>query len=437
MSVRSLNCPSCGGVIELRGMQHTRSAVCVQCLSVLDVSTPSLQIIQKFEERMRVTPLIPLGWRGKWHGAPWEVIGFIIRGIDIGGDHYSWHEYLLFNPYKGFRYLTQYNGHWNDVVPARGLPTFKSVMGRKAAVYSGTTFRHFQSAEATTTFVLGEFPWQVRTGERAVCDDYVAPPQILSSEASEGEINWSIGNYVEGAAIWEHFRLPGQPPPKTGVFANQPSPHTGKAAQAWQRFVMLLVAWGVLVAFFTFFAQNRKVYEGSFRFSQLTPGEHSIVTPEFPLEGRTSNVEVELSTDLRNNWAYFNLALINSETGQGFDFGREISYYSGRDSDGNWSEGRARDKVKVPRVPPGKYYLRIEPEMDAEASRQAVAGMSMSYDVTVKRDVPSTFWLWLALPFIVIPPIVTSIRASAFESQRWMESDYAPGDSGDEEDDDE
>ena len=56
----------------------------------------------------------------------------------------------------------------------------------------------------------------------------------------------------------------------------------------------------------------------------------------FELTGRTSNVEISIRTDLNNNWAYFNFALINEGTGQDFDFGREVSYY--RDSDG--SEGK-------------------------------------------------------------------------------------------------
>ena len=46
------------------------------------------------------------------------------------------------------------------------------------------------------------------------------------------------------------------------------------------------------------------------------------------------NVELDTSTDLSNSWAYFNYALINSETGQAYDFGREVSYYYGSDSDG-------------------------------------------------------------------------------------------------------
>jgi hypothetical protein len=172
------------------------------------------------------------------------------------------------------------------------------------------------------------------------------------------------------------------------------------------------------------------VFEGRFRFAQAQPGEHSLVTPVFDVPGRRSNLKVELSTDLDNNWAYFNLALLKEDGSIGYDFGREVSYYHGRDSDGGWTEGRARDSVVLPRVEPGRYYLRIEPEMDPEASRQAASGMTMNYGVRVFRDVPQTLLLWLVLPFLAIPPIWTSIRAASFEGQRWAESDYAPSSSG-------
>ena len=36
-----------------------------------------------------------------------------------------------------------------------------------------------------------------------------------------------------------------------------------------------------------------------------------------------------INTNLINNWAYFNLTLINETTGDAFDFGREVSYYAG------------------------------------------------------------------------------------------------------------
>jgi hypothetical protein len=417
--------------VELRGMQHTRSAVCIQCCTIIDPTTPELKILQKFDERFRVQPLLPLGARGKMHGAEWEVIGFQLRTITVEGVDYSWHEYLLFNPYKGFRYVTQYNGHWNDVKTLRALPTFTTSKGRKAAVYGGQTFSHFQNAQAKTTFVMGEFPWEVRVGERVGVDDYVAPPSMLSSEISEGEVNWSMGEYVPGQALWAAFRLPGAPPRAVGVFANQPSPHGPKVKQAWTSFFWLITLWAILMAGFVFTASNRKVFEDQFRYDQTNPGEHSFVTEAFELEGRTSNVEVDLRTDLNNNWAYFNLALINEKTGQGYDFGREVSYYHGRDGGESWSEGRAQDSVTLPRVPAGKYYLRIEPEMDKDVSQRYGQVPAMRYSVVVKRDVPSSWLLWLALPFLFIPPIWVSIRAAAFEGSRWQESDYATTSSSD------
>ena len=39
------------------------------------------------------------------------------------------------------------------------------------------------------------------------------------------------------------------------------------------------------------------------------------------------------------------LALINDDTGVAYDFGKEVSYYFGRDSDGSWTEGADRQTV--------------------------------------------------------------------------------------------
>jgi hypothetical protein len=142
----------------------------------------------------------------------------------------------------------------------------------------------------------------------------------------------------------------------------------------------------------------------------------AFVTPTFELTGRQSNVELSIRTDLNDNWAYFNFALINEDTGQDFDFGREVSYY--RDSDG--SEGSPNDSVIVPRVPSGKYYLRVEPEMESRIYQ------SMHYELSIHRDVPTHTFFWIAALLMLIPPIFITVRAATFESARWRESDYAP-----------
>ncbi|MCX7604117.1 MAG: DUF4178 domain-containing protein [Bryobacteraceae bacterium] len=429
---KPVSCPNCGGRIELRGFAHTRSAVCLQCCTVLDTATPELRILQRFDERLRVRPLIPLGTRGQIQGKKWEVIGFQVRTIQVEGTSYSWHEYLLFNPYAGFRYLTHYDGHWNFVATLRALPEFTSAQGRKAVRFEGRTYRHFQSAQAVTTFVMGEFPWAVRVGEAVKADDYVAPPYVLSAEHDGREINWSQGVYMEGSEVWKAFALPGAPPAAHGVYANQPNPHLERMRRAWRTFTVLGVLWVAALVAHLALSANRELFRGSYRFSASSPGEHSLVTDVFTVP-REGNVKIEIRTDLDNNWAYFNMALLAEDGSRGFDFGREISYYHGRDPDGSWSEGSRSDSATLARVPAGRYYLRIEPEMDAQASFGSSAGMNMNYEVIVRHDVPRLWLFFLALPLLLIPPALSSLRALGVESARWSESDYGtiPGYSAD------
>ena len=108
-----------------------------------------------------------------------------------------------------------------------------------------------------------------------------------------------------------------------------------------------------------FISPGRVAFSDHYAYSQGVKSDSAFVTPTFRLDGRKSNVELSIHTDLDNNWAYFNFALINDQTGQTFDFAREVSYY--HDSDG--SDGSRNNSVIIPSVPSGQYYLRVEPEM--------------------------------------------------------------------------
>jgi hypothetical protein len=424
-TIKGLNCPNCGGALQIRGFEHTLTVVCPQCLSVLDAKDPNLQVLQKFEAKTRIIPLIPLGHRGLWQGTVYEVIGFQQRTTEAGGTLYSWREYLLFNPYKGFRYFTEYNGHWNDVRTLRALPKPGFAFSAKPHMqFAGTSYTHFATAQAATTYVLGEFPWQVRRGECVAAKDYVAPPKILSSESTPSETTWSIGEYVNGAEIWQAFKLPGAPPRPIGVYLNQPNPLVEKSKALWRLYrTFLLIAFAILLAGYVF-SRNEEVLRERHSFRAGVQTEASYVTPVFELKGRPTNVEISTKTDLSNNWTYFNYALINADTGQAYDFGREVSYYSGRDSDGSWTEGSSGDTATIPNVASGRYYLRVEPEM-APNSR------SVDYEIRVRRDVPRASWFWLVALLLLIPPLWTTFRRISFESQRWRESDYAPAGGGD------
>ncbi len=423
VKVRALNCPNCGAPLAIHGFAHTLNIACGNCLSILDAKDPNFRVLSAAQHGERIPPRIPLGTRGVLRGEPWQAIGFQERTIEVEGVPYSWYEYLLFNPYKGFRYLTEYCGHWNYVTTLRSLP---EEHGRKRPTveYGGETFRHFQTALARTTYIIGEFPWQVRLNDAATVQDFVAPPRMLSKEAAAGEFTWSLGEYISGREVWQAFQLPGHPPSAEGIFADQPSPLAGKVAGLWAAAVFALIALFLLMTVVMAVDRNEQVFERTYSYSPRAGGEPSIVTDMFDLNGRQSAVEVKLRTDLSNNWAYFRLALINADTGEARDFGREVSYYFGRDSDGNWTEGNTGDTALIPSVPPGRYYLRIEPEMEPAAP-------GVTYYVTVTRDVPAFSFFWIALPLLLLPPVFVTIRSLTFEHRRWQESDYAAGSDGD------
>lgn len=420
--VTSLNCPSCGATLTVRSFGHAVTIVCDSCHCVLDAQDPKLQILQKFKAATgEDPPLIPLGTRGSIRGTVYEAVGFQRRTIHVDGIPYSWHEYVLFNPFKGFRYLTEYDGHWNDVSMLRSLPDVSA--GGSSLTYLGETYRHFQTARAATSYVLGEFPWQVRQGEEAEVSDYVSPPRVISSEKTGKEVTWSMGEYIAGRDIWYAFKLPDEPPAPIGVYENQPSPLSANVKIVWSLVGIFLVALFCLLIFSYFMARDEQAFEQTFEFNTNAKSEASFVTDVFELKGHTSDVEITTSANVNNNWLYVNYALINQDTGHAYDFGREVSYYHGYDEDGAWSEGSTQDSVTVPSVPPGKYYLRVEPESEYYRG-------TIYYTITLRRDVPQVSFFGLGVLALLLPAGFMTWRSLNFEHLRWAESDYggAPDD---------
>jgi hypothetical protein len=418
---RGLNCLRCGNAITLRDPEHTVNVVCDRCGALLDATSKALKVLQEHAAKLKIKPLIPLGATGSLHGHAWQVIGFQQRTLKVEGVSYSWREYLLRNPEQGYRYLTEYDGHWSDVAPLRGVPVQKTGV----VEYGGATFKHFQTADSETSFVLGEFPWQVRVGDKVHGTDYVSPPRMLSLEESDGEQTWSVGEYVTGDALWAAFELPGSPPSAKGVFANQPNPRSATAKAIGGMFLVcaLLLAGGCFARMAG--GTGRLATQQSFSYAPGMPDSGAVATQEFTLDGRTSNVEVELQTTLDNAWGFFDVALIDAEHGTAKEVGREVSYYHGYSEGESWSEGSTHESVVIPEVPPGRYFLRIG--VDGQGP--------FSYVVRVRRDVPRVLFFVVALALLALPWIWSAVKSYGFEVQRWAESDHPLTSSSDGDDD--
>jgi ribosomal protein S27E len=419
VSVRAVNCPNCGAATAVRTFGHAVNVVCQSCRSILDATNPGVTILQAYTAAVREEPLIPLGSRGTLLDIECEVVGFQVRQIIVDDVAYQWREYLLFNPYREFRYLTEYAGHWNVVSTIDALPGGGATPdGSTPRSFGRQIYRHFQTAVAHTIFVLGEFPWQIRVGDTTTGTDYVAPPLMLSAEVDPGkEVTWSLGRYVGGDAIWTSLSLPGRPPRPVGIFANQPSPFHGVTRAMWKNAALLAALAALLWIAHLASARGREAFAQSYVFDSRAAQEVAQVTPVFELDGRPSAVQIETATTLDNQSLFVGYALVNDETGQAFEVARDLSYYHGIEDGESWAEGSPTDSVALPTVPPGRYFLRIETEGERTTS-------PLRYRVRVVRDVSTSLWFVVALVLIAVPPIVAWWRGSRFEARRWQESDH-------------
>jgi ribosomal protein L37AE/L43A len=422
----AFKCAGCGAPIEKR-IATTEVVACGSCGSVTDVRGTIGEVVQKNELNLtKFQPPIPLGSTGTWKGVRYEVVGFMRRGDDDGGTLYQWSEYLLHNTAQGYAWITEYDGHYNFVRAAAEIPRREpGSLGTPSAIYLGRRFARFGGSYARVTFLSGEFYWRVRLGDVTECDDYVDPPLILSSEKTDKELTWSLGEYVDAPALWKAFGLKGKPRKPEGIAPNQPSPYKGRVARYWLA-AFAFIALG-LVAQLAFLGLQASARPASIPFN-VAPNDpwHSVSAPlDIGGWGATPLV-VRTSSDASREWLDVQYKLTNAQTGQAYGLNRAMGFRKL----GAVVDGTSLDIAEIPAVEPGRYTLTID----------AAAGQPVRGTVDLYRESVGWSNFFLFAGFVLLWPLVAALRSAAFETKRWSESDYAASaegdDSGDSDDSD-
>ncbi|MFZ2266111.1 MAG: DUF4178 domain-containing protein [Azonexus sp.] len=430
VEARVFRCPACASPLSARS-REILAVGCPACGAVVDTADDNYQLLSRAlgQRDEETRPLLPLGSTGTLEGKPVEVIGFLVKQCQVDGVSYHWREYLLAGEHGTYRWLTEYDGHWNIVDVLSDPPSVGTAMEASDVRWNGGSYRHFATtAEAEVIQLAGEFTWQVRRGESSRVIDYVAPPLMLSRETTASDLSWSRGVYVEPAAIAAAFKLPGKLPEVAGVYANQPNPwqetHRRTCRLFWQATGLAILA----QAFFMLVFSGQLLLRQDFQFSAYAAVEQQ--TREFVLSGRARKILVSNTTGLDNNWIGLDMLLVNKATGVAWPATREVAYYSGNDGGERWSEGRRDDEVAFVNVPPGTYYLTIDPDLPADSA----------LSVQDRLEVSSAGAGWsnfvLLMLCLMAFPIFTRLRLAAFEVRRWAESDHAPVAADDDEEDD-
>lgn len=423
-SAAAMGCPKCGGPLALIAPDKAERVTCPNCSSLLDVEQGNL----KYLKALKPSPsphafVLPIGAEGTFQGeVKFKIIGAVVRSVTVEGIQYFWHEYLLYDPIIGFRWLVHSDNHWNFVEPVNPAEVLQSgTIGYGSIVsYNGRTYKIFQDAPAVVQYVQGEFYWRVEQGETVRAVDYVSPPLMLSQETSTGEMNWSAGVYMTNEEVEKAFGVSDLPRPWS-VAPNQP--FTGSFYYTWGALPLFLL---IVVAIFMvpLAGISRTVLSQDVTLPPLvnatTP--QAQFSQQFELKA-DRNVRISASAPVSNSWADLDVDLINDQSQEVESVNIPIEFYSGTDSDGAWTEGGQSQDATTSSLPAGKYTLRVEGTWQNWQQ-------SMPIKVKVEQGVTRGVNFICALILLILIPLVGLIRKLSFESRRWSESMF--GSSGDE-----
>lgn len=426
-STKALECPSCGAPFELHAAGYSTLHMCQYCGSEIDLTNDTAKLVAEHVEAAKAL-IIPLGAKGVINGVEWVCVGNMEKSDGWEG----WEEFLLFNPYHGYRWLVLTQSGWSFGTPILSQPANPN---QDSFRFEGARMKRiYDPAQSRIERAVGEFYWQVKKGDRVKSTSYVGGGRILSCEMTGDEYNWTLEEFLSSKALAKAFGVEdtGQYP-AIGEYPqpHQPNPH-GDGFKTSGLIAGIAFAVAMLVSIFLSF--EGESYSQSFT-ANPTGTARSFDVGTFTMTGRPKPVTITARGEPGdNNWMYLEYTLTNTSTDEEIIASQPIEYYYGRD----WKEDDRRGTVKLSSVPAGTYKLSAEvvlPEDEAggsatTATRAGAWATQTGRAVTVMVTSNGTFNSHFVLLFIALfgPVIWMGLRAASFESARQSGYDGADDD---------
>ena len=409
---RTLQCPSCGGSVRVHAVGYTVTVACQYCGSELDVAHPDVRLITEYH-RDAARLSLPLGSRGMVFGTEYEAIGALER---TDGDA-AWTEYLLFNPYAGYRWLVDYDGEWTFGVMLVDRPDGDA----ETVTWRGARFTRDGAAQTIeTTRVHGEFYWRARAGDRVEAVAFERGDETLSGERTGDELTWTHLVLVPRRDIGQAFGLDDATPPRVspsggGVasravanFARMPASDERDLA-AMLGLAFTTVAMILMVMAFLSGPVTRAYTRGQVPIGATREGlKIGTITVSRSWQFVTITADSENFT---NRWVDLDYSLVNRATQQSIDAYGLVEFYAGRDSDGSWTEGSHHARTLVSHVPRGTYDVYVDASAhdwpnDPAPGASNPWGMSETTSVWIEARTGGVSWgnFWTMVVLLAAAP---------------------------------
>jgi hypothetical protein len=216
-----------------------------------------------------------------------------------------------------------------------------------------------------------------------------------------------------GVQVW---RNPWPPLP------HQPSPYLGLIRTGTKIGLGALLL--LFAATFIFGGGSRILAQGSVPLV-LDSKPNSVTLGPINVDRRYQIVAIRASAPyLDQAWVDLEYALVDRATQVSYQAYDVAERYSGRDSDGDWTEGSRSATVKLAAIPAGSYDLVVDYTGNAWGSGQAYGYQDLQ--IVVRRTSIFVSNVILAALLILLPLLYFWIRHLKFEHARQSESDVGP-----------
>lgn len=414
--LRSIKCTNCAAPLTLHGGGHKiRSINCEFCGSVLD-TRQHFKVLHKFSQQAPPHSPFKLGMQGVINDIEFTIIGMIVWEDT---EAYQWTDFMLFSPTRGYAWLTYYRGHLVFSRKTRDMPGLNiwNLAPKYEFSAGARKYKFFERSRAKIVYVAGELTWVAKQNDSTHLIEAIAPPYLYSVEHNGLEEEYGLGEYIEDpASLYASFGITlaaEQLQNPEGIHPAQPyrSKFLDPLSKAAKPFVALAALAALVI---TLFFGGQEIYSESLPASALTEGTN---TREFTVTQANRLLELNIDTDLRNAWAYFDIS-VRQGANDIFSFGKGVSFYEGHDSDGYWAEGSraATAHFKVPEA--GQYTLHIQTAEGGKGETGTIP-QATALRLQLKQGYINNYYFIILLVLTLVATAAGYLARMMFESRRW------------------
>jgi hypothetical protein len=421
-----IRCTSCGKPYEGSLVETTEMIVCQACGTALKLDKAELVIVGKNKGKAPMFTLT-VGTPITLEKISYEVMGRLYYVEYSEGRQYPSYEYVLYNPEKGYLWLSEENGHFTISRPFHLRVSVPVRKARRTVSVGQERFQFYEEGILTLRWVDGALPWTAEVGEKTQYLHVIKPPEYVDQETTRKEVEMFRGRYLSREELAAGLPKGTMLPVPSGVYSCQPY-----VPSDWLKgWAAIGLAFLVLNVFLLVYCAMKDRQTAVLQ-ERVTSEQYSqeYLSKPFQVSNGGAVLHLAGSAPLNNSWLAVDFGLVDADDQVVKEFWNEASYYHGRDSEGAWSEGGTSFDAYFKVDNDGFYRLLVHATGGSDYQRPS-RNEPLSLTLYKGATLPSYF----AWPIILsgLVALLGPVYRMYFEARRWapvMESGSGNGDDG-------